>query len=304
MATPQPAGNRAKASITLIIPFFGKPPRWMPFFLKGCYANVEVSFLIFSDCMPAGRYQNVTVIDFRLEDLKALAVKKLKMPVCLDNSYKICDLRPAFGLIFEDYLKDAQFWGTSDLDILFGNIRKFITDELLEHYDIITAKREYLIGHFTLYRNSPKVNTLFRKSADYRQVFTSPRSYIFDECSFLWWQLLAGHSISELESAVESMSHVVKRLEANGFIRAYFKTHVIEQDKLDALGRLEEFSNTLIWNDGTLKDLETGTEYLSFHFHFLKKESTFKIPSEQKIPSRFLASKKGFITDCSQLKRM
>ena len=297
MAKPQSIRKMPKTGITLIIPFFGNPPSWMPFFLKGCYANAEVSFLIFSDCMQAGRYRNVNVINFRLEDLKNLAAKKLKMPICLESSYKICDLRPAFGIIFEDYLKDSRFWGTCDLDVLFGNIRKFITDDLLNNYDVITAKREYLIGHFTLYRNSAKVNNLFKKSADYQQVFTSPRSYAFDECNFLWWKLLAGQSIFETPSAVESMSHVVKRMEVSGSIRAYFKTHVIEQDKLDALGRLVEFPNTLLWNDGTLKDLETGNEYLSFHFHFLKKESTFSIPILRKIPSRFQVSKAGFIPD-------
>ncbi|MCF0052405.1 hypothetical protein LXM25_20215 [Dyadobacter sp. LJ53] len=280
--------------ITFIIPFFGPPPAWMPFFLQSCNYNKGISFLIFADCLDTGVYGNVEVIKWSLPQLKQLAEDKLRMPVSLDSPYKICDLRPAFGLIFGDYLKGVNFWGTCDVDVIFGNIRKFITGEILNEYDVITAKREYLIGHFTLYRNTRKVNLLFKKSADYREVFQNPRAFVFDECNFLWWKLLAGQPILETKPQIDSMSHVVKRLAASGYIRAYFQTHVIEQDKLTSLGQLEGFTQTLIWKNGDLMDAVEGEEYLSFHFHFLKKDPGFGIPAREKVPECFAISQKGF----------
>lgn len=294
MANHRLVPRKPATDITLIIPFFGKIPPWMPLFLHGCYANPEVAFLLFSDRLETGWYSNVNVVRMQLNELKGLAEEKLDMSVCLERGYKICDLRPAFGIIFEDYLDESRFWGTCDLDVLFGNIRKFITDELLDTYDVISAKREYLIGHFTLYRNRDDVNNLFKKSADYRQVFTSTQSFAFDECNFLWWKLLAGQSILDNKSAIESMSHVVKWMETAGLIRAYYDTHVIEQDKLNPKGYLEEFSSTLRWDNGRLEDSLTGREYLSFHFHFLKQQPTFAIPDWPEIPAQFWVSKAGF----------
>lgn len=268
----------------------------MPVFLKSCHANPDYTFLFFSDSIPEGTRQNVKVISMTLADLKALAIARLQMPVSLENPYKICDLRPAFGIIFEEYLKTSAFWGTCDVDMVLGNIRNFFPNKLLSQYDVLTAKREYLIGHFTLFRNNRKINRLFLSSADYRQIFLSARSFAFDECNFLWWKLLAGQSILQTQSQIESMSHVVSRLAAAGQIRAYFETHVFEQDKLDARGDLEALTETLVWDEGILRDVETGREYLSFHFHFLKKEPSFTIPAWTTAPGRFYISKDGFFS--------
>ncbi|WP_157488253.1 DUF6625 family protein [Dyadobacter crusticola] len=288
-----------KKEITFIIPYFGPPPAWMPFFLESCHANPDCTFLFFSDTMPEGTRQNVKVVRMTLADLKALAIARLEMPVSLENPYKVCDLRPAFGIIFDDYLKTSVFWGTCDVDMVLGNIRNFFPNELLSRYDVLSAKREYLVGHFTLFRNNRKINRLFLKSADYRQIFLSTRSFAFDECNFLWWKLLAGQSILRTQSQIDSMSHVVCRLAETGQIRAYFDSHVLEQDKLDAQGDLEALSEILVWDEGTLRDTETGREYLSFHFHFLKKEPSFAIPAWTATPGRFYISKDGFFRDAA-----
>ncbi|KAA6438908.1 hypothetical protein FEM33_15160 [Dyadobacter flavalbus] len=293
-----------KSDITFIIPFFGQAPPWMPFFIKSCHSNRDVSFLIFADCLQVGISGNVEVIRLNLADLKVLAEEKLRFRVSLDRPYKICDFRPAFGLIFADYLKGSRFWGTCDVDILLGDIRKFITEDLLSRYDVITAKREYLIGHFTLYRNTRKVNYLFKKSPHYLRVFQNSQAFAFDECNFLWWKLLAGNPIQETRSQIESMSHVVKRLAVSGYICAYFRSHVIEQDQLTSDGQLEAFTKTLIWENGRLMDARENQEYISFHFHFMKKQTIFNIPDWEEIPERFAISQAGFsyINECDTCK--
>lgn len=284
-----------KKNITFIIPFFGNAPLWMDIFLKSCLFNQEVSFLIFTDCMPPGKIGNIQFIAFDLDQMRNLAEKKLQLPISLVRPYKICDFRPAFGIIFEDYLKDSMFWGTCDVDLLFGDIRKFVTDQVLSGFDIITAKRQYLVGHFTLYRNTRKINTLFKKSCDFMTVFQHPKSFAFDECNFLWKQLLAGEDILKLQSEIQSMSHVVKKFAHSGIIRAYFESHVLEQDRLDEHGGFQELTESLCWENGKLFDPALRVEYLSFHFHFLKKNPAFCIPSDPIVPDKFQVSKHGFL---------
>jgi len=60
----------------------------------------------------------------------------LGFEVDIESEYKLCDFKPAYGLIFSEHFKDYDFWGYCDIDIIFGNIRAYMTDVLLNEYDI------------------------------------------------------------------------------------------------------------------------------------------------------------------------
>lgn len=97
--------------------------------------------------------------------------------MCIPQSYKLCDFRVAYGEIFSTLLIGYDFWGHCDNDLIFGDIREFITDDILEKNDRILSR-----GHFSLYRNTPGVNAVYKKtSPDYRTVFTSPKNFCYDE---------------------------------------------------------------------------------------------------------------------------
>ena len=49
-----------------------------------------------------------------------------------------------------------------------------MTDELLNEYDIISARYDYLTGCFALYRNNPFMRELFKQSRDNRKVLPIP----------------------------------------------------------------------------------------------------------------------------------
>ena len=158
--------------ICLINSYFGKWPSYFPYFLKSCEYNPNINWLIFTDCGKPNNYpENVRIIDFTLKDLNKLASKKLGFKINVKKPYKICDLRPAFGEIFKDYLKDYDFWGNTDLDIMYGNIRNFITKEVLSRYNIIRGRKGTLAGHFTIYKKNKKINNLFKKNKDYKKIF-------------------------------------------------------------------------------------------------------------------------------------
>ena len=64
--------------------------------------------------------------------------------------------------------------------MIFGDLRKYFTDELLNSYDKILP-----LGHLSLYRNNPENNNRFKLKGslvgDYKKVFTTDKGFAFDE---------------------------------------------------------------------------------------------------------------------------
>jgi hypothetical protein len=198
----------------------------------------------------------------------------LGFEVSLDRGYKLCDFRPAFGFLFSDLLEGYDFYGYGDIDVIYGNIRKFISDELLTQYDAISIRAQYFTGFFAILRNCPKIVQLFRESSDYQLVFQSPGNYCFDEMNWDWEELMKGTSIFQLSVEVQSMTYIVRKMTLCGEIKSYFNTMMEERCE----GRLE-------WNEGTLTF--NNKELLLYHFYDFKSLPHIHIPSWKTIPNRY-----------------
>lgn len=69
------------------------------------------------------------------------------------------------------------------MDMVLGDLRKFLTEDILNKYD-----RIYPYGHLALYRNTDECNQRFRMKGSpysYQTVFSSPKVYFFDERCFM-----------------------------------------------------------------------------------------------------------------------
>ena len=169
-----------KNKLCIIVPYFGKFPNTIYPFLKSCEYNKEFRWLIFTDSDLPKIPENVSVIEMTLSDMKELAEQKLGMDISLEKPYKVCDFRGAYGIIFADYIKGYDFWGYGDVDLVYGNLSKFVTDELCGRYDKI-----FPCGHLSFIRNTPEINRIYEKDAanswNYKDVFQNEKSYIFDE---------------------------------------------------------------------------------------------------------------------------
>jgi hypothetical protein len=216
--------------IAVIICYFGEWPWYFDYYIHSCSFNPTVDFFIITDNVYSKALsKNVYFVKKSLKDIKILASKKLGFEVALDYAYKICDFRPAYGLIFSDITKKYDFWGQSDIDVIYGNIRSFMTDEVLHDYDFISTRHDYTTGAFALYRNTSLINNLFKKSKDYVKVFSSSEHFCFDECNYIHSLLEDGsRTIFDVETNIESFTHVVKRAEIDNQIRAYFDFILIE----------------------------------------------------------------------------
>lgn len=129
-----------------------------------------------------GGADNLRIVYMTLQSVKTRIQRLFDFPVVLDAPYKLCDYKPVFGNAFKDYFKDYDFWGYADLDLVFGNIRYFLTDDILNQYDKI-----YHQGHLSLYRNCAQMNNLYLrilpngKAFDYKFVFSTMHPCFFDE---------------------------------------------------------------------------------------------------------------------------
>lgn len=164
----------------IIILYFGEFPNTIDAFLRSCKSNKNFDWLLFADNKLENIPNNVSVIYSSLEEIKLMIEEKLEMEISLSAPYKLCDYRPAFGLIFEKYIKDYDFWGYGDIDLVYGNLSNFIREEVLIKYDKI-----YPCGHLSLIRNTDVFNNAFKKEVNntlnYKEVFTNDKSFIFDE---------------------------------------------------------------------------------------------------------------------------
>ena len=169
--------------IALIIPYFGKYPAIIDAWIKTIQYNPEIDFMVFSDNSPSEeRPENLIWHRISFEEVKELAQRCFDFPIWLETAYKLCDYRPAYGLIFKDFLNGYDFWGHCDPDVVWGKFSDYLTEDILNFND-----RIYSRGHLCLYRNNEKMNNLFKEDHgfkdcyDYRRVFTRRFGCDFDE---------------------------------------------------------------------------------------------------------------------------
>jgi len=141
----------------LLCPFFGDMPIWIDKFQ-----------------FPNG-YEYI--IDTNLELFK----KRVKDKLGIDypgiyGSGKVWDYRPALGLLYEEEIKGYDYWLTCDFDMVFGDVDKWFTDEQLNELDIWSNHHSYVCGCWTLYRNCKKVNELFMRYDNWKEMMIYPEA--------------------------------------------------------------------------------------------------------------------------------
>lgn len=167
--------------IVFIIPYFGKFNNYFQLFLNSCAYNKNFDWLIFTNDKRTFKYpNNVKVIYTNFEQIKKKIESLFDFPITLNSPYKLCDYRPAYGLIFKEYIKDYIAWGYCDSDLIWGNISHFITEQDFLEYDKIG-----IFGHCSLYKNTDKINNIFKVELNgikrYKVIMQRNRTNSFDE---------------------------------------------------------------------------------------------------------------------------
>jgi hypothetical protein len=125
------------------------------------------------------------ILDLDIEGFK----KRVKDKLGIDypgviGSGKVWDYRCALGLLYEDEIKDYDFWGHVDFDCVFGDVDKWVTDEFLSGLDVHSNHHSYVNGCWSLYRNTQQVNTLFQQYPDWKEKMIHPEPNAWVEKEF------------------------------------------------------------------------------------------------------------------------
>lgn len=157
----------------------------MEYFLESCRRNPEYHWLIFTDIgqLPSA-CGNVFVRQITYAELRQRAENVSQLPVSLEHPYKVCDLKPLYGRIFEQELQGYDFWGYTDLDLIYGRLPDFVSAEVLAACDVFTAAPRLIVGHFSLFRNTRHISDLFLRVPGLSQILGEYECVSFDEQAF------------------------------------------------------------------------------------------------------------------------
>lgn len=261
--------------ICYIVPYFGRLPQNFELWLNSCKTNPTIDWLIYIDDKTPYEYpNNVKVTYCTFDEIKRKIQSNFDFEINISRPWKLCDFRPAYGEIFSEDIQEYEFWGHCDLDVLWGNIRRFITNEILEKYEKIGFQ-----GHSTLYKNTKEVNKRYQikssKYPSYKEIFKDEKGYCFDEniiCSI--------YDELGIPYYHETIFAHLRKFEYN-FVLA----HVPEN---------EEYKNKnqiFLWDSGTLNRLYLANNQIYkeefMYIHFFCRPITFK-EKEFTIKSKYL----------------
>jgi hypothetical protein len=172
--------SRPRSSICLVVCFIGTLPPYFNCVLRSCEANPDIDWLILTDdTTPRRLPSNVRLEPATLEGLRKKFSAKLGFEPNLSHYRLLCHFKVAYGFLLQDLLAKYDFWGHCDLDMIFGDLRKFLREDILRAYPKILCR-----GHLCLYRNTSEVNRYFMLEApgviSYREVFQGGRIDLLD----------------------------------------------------------------------------------------------------------------------------
>lgn len=258
-------------SVLIIIPYFGRLPNYFQLFLNSCRTNETINWLFVTDNTEDYIYpQNVKVVHMEFSDLQKRVRSLFDFHVSIEKPYKLCDMKPAYGYIFSDYIAEYDYWGHGDCDLIYGDLRRFLTDAVLS-YDKV-----FDLGHFSLFRNTNEINELFMKPLDgveyYKIVFSSPLSFNFDE------RFLDRKNINQIFRC-EGYSVFDKTFCAD--IGRSNRFDLIVGDSREPVDKTSLF----VWNDGKLVRFQkNGNEVVSkeyLYIHLQKRKMKVNLTDEK-----------------------
>jgi hypothetical protein len=265
-----------KNKTALIIVYAGEMPNYIRLFLKGCEYNDDVDLLFFTDWdwskLPI--VQNVVNTPFSLRQFNEKATQKCGIEIQVQTGYKLCDLKPAWPHIFEDYVSDYEFVGYCDIDLIFGRINHFFTDDVKKRTDIFTITQPYISGALTIFRNNSKITKLYQKARGWKKIFQDPRHFAFDE-----YLRITDISTTGVGGKIQSFSDLV-------FTTKQITLHNDKYIGYEKRPKLTTFDHGIIYAE--------NEEWIFFHYVVAKQTAFWTIPDWSDIPDKFHVNKYGF----------
>ncbi len=181
--------SRSGAQVVFLIPYFGPLPAYAELFFRSCQFNQSIDVILFLD--RESRFEmphNVYSFSLGRDQLVERISTRLGLDIGKIGGHKLCDFKPHYGLIFQEFIFDYSWWGFCDLDMMFGDVDRWVAEVLGEGANIYTAHDRIIAGHFTVVKNETHVNQAIADMIHrpgLRVQFEHPTCQMLDEYPFL-----------------------------------------------------------------------------------------------------------------------
>jgi len=157
-------------SKVFLISEFGSPFSWTDKYIENVAKLGQYGWYwkIFTPNKYENVPPNVEIVNMTIEQYAELVEKKLGIKpnfYITDKgtpSIHITDFYIFSGVVFEDYIKDFDFWGITNMDVVYGRLDHYLPDEYFRDCDVFTDDVNAINGVFCLFRNRVEINNLFR----------------------------------------------------------------------------------------------------------------------------------------------
>jgi hypothetical protein len=179
--------NNKESKICLVVPYFGTFKNYFQLWLDSVGVNSTIDFLLVTD-QKLSEYQlpnNIHVKEMTFQEMQNRIHQKLGSWCQITYPYKLCDYKPAYGVLFEEELDGYDWFGFCDTDMIFGDIRHFLSEERLAATDKIGEG-----GMFVLLRNSEDGKHYFEKEyptwgVNHKEAYSTSNVTQFDETDYM-----------------------------------------------------------------------------------------------------------------------
>ena len=217
--------------LLLILPYYGRLPVYFSLYVASIQ-NSGVTVLLVTDIKNVPSVPRLKVLGLTLQEVEALARRKLRVEIHLNHPRRLCDLKPMYGKIFEDYLADYDYWGFGDCDLVYGRaLDGIVTSAVEKGFEVISLRKHWTTGSFCLLRNNETCRLLFSRADNWKEVacLTQDMFVDFDETGGKWHRQLetGAMTMEDCRKHADSFSAVVWR---STDIKVYHEDHAWETD--------------------------------------------------------------------------
>lgn len=264
--------------ICIVIPYFGQWPCWIDFFMESCRHNPAIDWLMYTDCGPRDDVpDNVKLHHCRFDDYKQRVSETLGIVFQPDNPYKLCDLKPAYGLIHQQELEGYDYWGFGDVDVIWGDLQSHLTADMLR-YNLISFHANRISGHLCLLKNTAMMRTAFMRCKSWKRILSDKQNHVFDEKRF-----------NELFIRHRSWPGMLRRLVY--FPRHLMRTALFQESYSTSFGSMPwidgsfDFPDEWCWDNGVLTSNISGEKSFAY-LHFLHWKKHWPTDKQMQADSR------------------
>lgn len=264
-------------TIALIIPYFGKFPEWAPLYFETLKRNSTIDFIFYTDC-DIEQYQapNIKYKKLSFQEYIDSVNSKIEVEFKPANAYKLCDLRPLYAKVHYEDIKSYDFYGWTDMDLLFGDIRSFYTEDVLNKYDVLSTHEIRISGHLALFRNTRTNRKQYRKIYNWKEHLTHPHFVGIDEHGITnaYTMTMVDKLNEKFKLSINNaLTRLLKKLKTRRvYLKEQYTTPFSTIEWMDG-SRYSDHPETWYYKDGVITNSRDGKRKF-IYIHFMNFKSS------------------------------